>query len=293
MKWILEPGLVSALVVAGAFLYAVGLHHRLSTGRRRRELLLRSALVAVALVLIDLFLSPAFDRYADESLTAHMLQHVVLITIVPPLIVLAAPWMTVWRAFPLDARRALAHGVLRLPTIVRTGLRGTIAPLTAFVLLNVDLAFWHFPWLYDLTLQSTAIHGIEHASFLVFGVLFWIPVLDSPPLHPRLGHVQRALYVTAGAATGWILALVLAFASSPLYPAYAALPHRLGGLSPLTDQQLAAGVMLGIGSIPFTIAVFIFIYRWLDEQHPAPKGRAALPSQRPSGEHSDLGGATL
>jgi cytochrome c oxidase assembly factor CtaG len=269
MRWVLDPGLLSIVVVVSALLYAVGLRRRLATGRRRRELIRRAALFTAALVLVDLTLSPAFDRYAEESLTVHMLQHVVLMTVVPPLVVIAAPWLTIWRAVPLDARRSLARGVLALPAVVRRGLRGLVTPLPAFVLINLDLGIWHVPWLYDLTLRDAVVHGVEHGSFLVLGTLFWIPILDSPPLHARLGQLQRAVYATAGAATGWILALVLAFASAPLYPAYAALPHRLGGVSALGDQQLAAGVMLGIGSIPFTIAVFVFIYRWLDEERPA------------------------
>jgi len=205
----------------------------------------------------------------------HMLQHVVLMTIVPPLVVLAAPWLTMWRAVPLEARRSLARGVLGLPAVARRGLHGLVAPLPAWLLINVDLGIWHVPWLYDLTLRNAVVHGVEHASFLVLGTLFWIPILDSPPLHARLGQLQRAVYATAGAATGWVLALVLAFATTPLYPAYAALPRRLGDLSALGDQQLAAGVMLGIGSIPFTIAVFVFIYRWLDEERPAVTRRTA------------------
>jgi cytochrome c oxidase assembly factor CtaG len=276
VRWVLDPGLLSSLVVVSALLYAVGLRRRLATGRRRRELFLRSALFAATLVLVDVVLSPAFDHYADESLTVHMLQHVVLMTIVPPLVVLAAPWLTIWRAIPLDARRSLARGVLALPAVVRRGLRGLVSPLPAFLLINVDLGIWHVPWLYDLTLRNAAVHGVEHSSFLVLGTLFWIPILDSPPLHARLRQLQRAVYATAGAATGWVLALVLAFASAPLYPAYAALHHRLGGLSPIADQQLAAGVMLGIGSIPFTIAVFVFIYRWLDEERPPVRTRTAL-----------------
>ena len=98
MRWLLDPGLLSAFVLVSALLYAVGLRRRLATGRRRRQLVVRAALFAAALVLVDLTLSPAFDRYADESLTVHMLQHVVLMTVVPPLVVLAAPWLTIWRA---------------------------------------------------------------------------------------------------------------------------------------------------------------------------------------------------
>jgi putative membrane protein len=276
VSFVLDPSLLSALVVAGALLYGLGLRLRLAIGRRRAELWRRTALLAAALALLDIALSPAFDRYTEESLTMHMLQHVVLIALVPPLVVLAAPWLTVWRAFPLDTRRSLAHGVLRLPAAVRRCLRGLVAPVAAFCLITVDLAIWHVPALYDLTLRNAAVHDLEHASFLVFGILFWIPILDSPPLHPRLGYAQRAVYAGAGAVTGWLLALVLTFASTPLYPAYAALEHRLGNLSALSDQQLAAGVMLGIGSIPYTVAVLVFVYRWLDEERPAVTRRTAL-----------------
>ncbi len=276
MSWLLDPGLLSVVVVAGALLYAIGLRQRLATGRRRRELIRRAVLFAAALVLLDLILSPAFDRYADESLSAHMVQHVVLVAVVPPLVVLAAPWLTVWRALPLGTRRSLARGVLALPAPVRRGARGLVAPVAAWLLINADLGIWHVPWLYDLTLRNAVVHDVEHASFLLLGTLFWIPILESPPLHPRLGQLQRAAYAAGGAATGWILALVLAFAAQPLYPAYTALHHRLGGLSALGDQQLAAGVMLGIGSIPFTIAVLVFVYRWLDDERPALSRRTAL-----------------
>lgn len=276
MGWLLDPSLLSVLVVVGALLYALGLRQRLATGRRRGQLWRRTALLAAALVLLDVALSPAFERYAAESLAMHMLQHVVLIAIVPPLVVLAAPWLVVWRALPLDARRSTARAVLRLPAGVRRSLRGLVSPVVAFSLLTIALAVWHVPALYDLTLRNAAVHDLEHASFLVLGTLWWIPILDSPPLHPRLGQLGRAAYAGAGMATGWLLALVLAFASAPLYPAYADLPRRLGGLSALSDQQLAAGVMLGIGSIPYTIAVFVFVYRWLEEERPAVTPRTAL-----------------
>jgi len=195
---------------------------------------------------------------------------------VPPLVLLAAPWLTIWRAFPLGARRSLARGVLPLPGRCAAGCAGSPRRSLPSCSSTPTSASWHVPRLYDLTLQNAVVHDVEHASFLVLGTLFWFPILDSPPLHARLGQLQRAAYAAGGAATGWILALALAFASTPLYPAYAGLRHRLGGLSALGDQQLAAGVMLGIGSIPFTIAVLVFVYRWLDDERPALARRTAL-----------------
>ncbi len=78
---------------------------------------------------------------------------------------------------------------------------------------------------------------------------------------------------------------MLAFAQTPLYPAYAAIAHRPGGISALGDQELAAGVMIGIGGIPFALAVFVQIYQWLDEERPR---RARRQASKP---YANTGGA--
>ena len=279
----LEQAILAALLVGSAQLYVLGARRARLLGRPLRHGVRRGIAFAAALVLLELVLSAPFHRIADESLAGHMLQHVVLMSFVPPLLVLAAPWMTVWRGLPLAARRRMARSVLALPAWFRRGLRALVSPWPAWLLITIALGVWHVPWLYDLTLRSTPAHYAEHATFLLFGTLFWIPVLESPPLRPRLTDVRAVGYVIAGAATGWVLAIVLALATSPLYPAYAALHHRLFGMSALGDQQLAAGVMLGIGSIPATIAVFVYLYRWLDEE------RAASPHHRRGARAVELG----
>jgi putative membrane protein len=191
----------------------------------------RLALVAaVALTLVVLL--PSFDRWVTESLAAHMLQHVVLMSFVPPLLVLGLPQ-----------------------------LRVRIAPSLAWLLIAVDMGVWHVPVIYDAAVRHAALHAVEHISYLVLGVLFWLPVLRR-----GLRDIWSLVYVTTGSVPGWILALVLTFAQRPLYPYYASLPHRLGGLSAIGDQQAAAGVMVAIGSLPFAIAVFVTLYRWLEAE---------------------------
>jgi cytochrome c oxidase assembly factor CtaG len=259
-----EPGVLAAVVVAAAW-YGLGLRQgRLRlVGRRRRsrETIWRAAALALALVTILVALDSPLERAADSWFWAHMLQHVLLMMVAAPLIVVAAPWMAFWRAFSLRFRRPVARTVVKSPRLawLRVSFVWIASPVVAWILFNADLAVWHLPSLYDLTLRNNTVHYLEHASFLVLGVLFWAQVIDSPPFASRLGDFERALYATAGAVASWILAVVLAVATRPLYPAYTG--HH--GLSALSDQQLASGVMWGPGSIPYAIVVFYCLYAWL------------------------------
>jgi putative membrane protein len=172
-----------------------------------------------------------------------MAQHVLLLAVAPPLIVLSSSWTRVWRSLP----RALTH------------------PLFAWTLFNVNMIVWHVPALYDLTLRNGALHVLEHCLFFGTGLLFWGAAFDSA----RLASWWRIAYLTTGMLVGWLIALVLAFATSPLYSAYAALPHRPWGLSSLADQQIAAGVMWVPGSLAYTVAIIVFVYRWLEPESSA------------------------
>jgi putative membrane protein len=153
---------------------------------------------------------------------------------------------------------------------VRAAGRWLGAPLGAFVAFNVNLILWHIPVMYDLTLRHLGIHALEHTTFLLFGVLLWCQVIESPPLRVRLRPDTAVYYMLASGVVSWLLSLVLAFAPSPLYPAYAHLADRPGGISALADQQIAGGVMLGPGSVSITLFVFLGLYRWLGRESESP-----------------------
>jgi cytochrome c oxidase assembly factor CtaG len=124
--------------------------------------------------------------------------------------------------------------------------------------MSAALGFWHVPALYDAAVRSEWVHTLEHACFLGTALLFWGSLLEAPPVRARIDHLRRTAWFAAGILPGWILALVLAFAQTPLYPAYGS----------LSDQQLAAGVMWVPGSLTLTIAVIAAFYRWLE---PSPR----------------------
>jgi len=267
--WPVSPPLF--LVLVAAALYWLGGRRRVSP-RDGFEQTGRTIAFALGVLAIVVAIDSPLDPLADSLFAAHMAQHVLLLAVAPPLIVVSAPWMRIWQPLPLRLRRTLARAVVLSPRLRR--LRGAAHalahPLCAWGLLNVTMVVWHVPALYDLTLRSEPVHELEHALFFGTALLFWGAVFDSPPFRARLDWLWRVAFVVTGMLVGWVLALVLAFAPSPLYPPYADLSHRPGGLSALADQQLAAGVMWVPGSLAYTVAIIVFFYRWLG---PAPARR--------------------
>jgi putative membrane protein len=276
-SWNVEPPLL--LVIVCAVLYWQGGRRQASARRTGLERRGRAWLFYSGLASVVIALDSPLDSLSNQLFAAHMTQHVLLLSVAPPLIVLSAPWSRLWQPLPLDFRRAAARAVVLGPgwRPLRTAARAVARPLPAWVLFNANLLLWHIPALYDATLSSLAVHDVEHALFFLTGLLFWTQVVDSAPFHVRLDWLRRVAYVTGAILVGWVLAVVLALAPSPLYSAYTSLPHRPGGLSALGDQQIAAGVMWVPGSIAFTIAFIVFFYRWLG---PEPTGRTAVRPAR-------------
>jgi putative membrane protein len=260
--WRVEPPLFA--IVIAVLLYALGMRKRVSRTRRPRA---EAAFFAAGLGALVLAYDSPFATLDGELFWVHMTQHMLLLAVAPPLILLGRPWATIARSLPAGIRRRITFGLVRgaWSAPLRAAARRLTGPTPALVLFLGTLVAWHLPALYDATLNSFAIHELEHALFLAAGLLYWSQLIDSPPFRSRLGFLQRALYATVGMAVCSGLGLVLAFAPSPLYPGYAALASRPGGLSALADQHLAGGIMWVPGSISFTVAIVLFAYRWLEE----------------------------
>jgi putative membrane protein len=253
--WSIQPPL--AYVALAGMLYWVG-----GRGRPSKQSWWRTASFIAGLVTIVLALDSPIDGYADQLFWVHMLQHVLLLTVAPPLILLGRPWPRMWRALPLSTRTTVGRAIVR--SRFAAPLRALARPLPAFLLFNLTILCWHIPALYDATLRSNAIHQLEHAMFFFTGLLFWARVIDPGPLRPRLVWPMRMAYVVGAMVVGWVLAITLVLAPHPLYGHYAALVHRPGGISALTDQQLAAGIMWVPGSLAYAVAFLIGLYRWLE-----------------------------
>ncbi len=259
-RWAWDPSLV--YVVPAAVLYALG-----SRPKAGRPTALQAAAFYTGLLSLVIALDSPIDAYADELLWVHMVQHIILLTVAPPLILLGRPWPTMWRALPRPSRSWVAREVARSP------LRALAKPLAAWILFNGAIVVWHIPAAYDLTERNGLVHVCEHAIFFFFGLLFWARVIDTGPLRPHLQWPARIAYIVGAMIVGWVLAIVLVVAPHPIYQHYANLPSRPGGISALTDQQLAGGMMWVGGSIAYTIALLIVLYKWVAPE-PPPRARA-------------------
>jgi putative membrane protein len=264
-NWPIEPPLVG-IVLAG-MLYWLGLRRR-PLARRDVEARWRAASFYAGLFALFVALDSPVAAYDNRLFSVHMTQHVLLMMVAPPLIVLGRPWLPVWQPLPLGFRRSAAKQVVRggWAAPLRGAGRCLAQPLAAWLALTVTLVVWHLPVLYDATVRNADIHDLEHALFFLTALLFWCQLIDSPPFHARLDHFRRAAYATGALAVGWVLSIVLALSHSALYGAYAGLSGRPGGISALADQQLGAGVLWVPGSVALLVAACVNFYLWLEPE---------------------------
>jgi cytochrome c oxidase assembly factor CtaG len=259
-----------AYVAIAAMLYWAGGR---GYSRARSQSGWRTASFIAGLLTIVVALESPIDTYADQLFWVHMFQHVLLLTVAPPLILLGRPWPRMWRALPMGTRTTVGRTLARSKWTAP--IRKLARPWPAWILFNLTFVLWHIPAAYNATLTSNAIHDLEHAMFFFTGLLFWARVIDPGPLRPRLVWPTRIAYVVSAMVVGWVLAITLVLVPHAIYPHYAHLAHRPGGISALTDQQLAGGVMWVLGSLSYTVAMMMGVYRWLEpDTAPRPHSQA-------------------
>jgi putative membrane protein len=236
--WTVQPA-VLALVALAALLFAQAFVRLRRRGRRDHAPWSRALLFTAALAALTLPLVSPLDQAADDYLlSAHMLEHVLIGDVAAALAVVAlrGPLLVFFLPSPVLARLARMR-------FLRAAAAFLLRPWTSFAVWAFALAAWHVPAAYDYTLAHGTVHDLEHATFLLGGLLVWSQLVDPArrrALTPsgRLGYMGLMLCVTGALAT------VLIAAPNALYPAYAEQAHRVFSLSPLADQWLAGLVML-------------------------------------------------
>lgn len=254
-EWNWQPSIIGGtILIIALYTYAVG-PFREKYYPAEEFSLSKAVAFQLGVILIFLSLFSALDELGDSYLfSAHMLQHLILTMVGPPLMLIGTP---VWLIQPLLRNRVMLNigKVLTHPAI-------------AFTLFNADLWLWHVPSLYDATLFNQNLHILEHLTFIIFGVIFWWPMF-SPVKEglPRLSIGGQILYLFFGSMPMVLLGAGLTFAQ-PLYPPYINAP-RVWGLSPATDQQLG-GLMMWVPVSLYMIVIMSFLFiRWMQQQERA------------------------
>jgi len=135
-------------------------------------------------------------------------------------------------------------------------------PVVAWLLFAGVMWGTHFSPLFDAALENPWLHDLEHVLFIVAALLFWLPAVARDPAPWRMPHPGRVMYVFLQMPQNTFLAVVILFASAPLYPHYASL-NRPWGPSPLVDQQLAGAVMWLAGDFIFIGAIIAIVASWM------------------------------
>jgi putative membrane protein len=179
----------------------------------------------------------------EQLLTAHMVQHLLLMTIAPALILTGAPAMPMLHGLPQAFVQSVVGPVLRWPPLQFIG-RVLSQPAVCWLAAAAALVGWHVPAAFNVALQSEGWHIVEHSSFLATGFLFWWPVIQPWPSVPVWPRWSILLYLFVATLPCDILSAYLTFCDRVIYPAYlSASAPRLFGLSALEDQECAGALM--------------------------------------------------
>lgn len=269
--------IVVAVTLLSAWLYLRGvsaLWRRAGAGRgiaRWRVACFFAGLLSLVIAVV----SP-LDALSAALFSAHMAQHLLLILVAAPLLVLGAPLVPMLWALPRDTRRSLTRGWMR-QHIVRSIWRGVSTPLVVLMLHAFAIWVWHLPPLYEGAIRHGWLHTLEHAVFLGTGLLFWWTLLPTGG-HRRLSPGLGVLYVFAAAMQSGLLGVLMLLSPSAWYPVHA--PYvEAWNMTPLEDQQLAGVIMWIPAGAIYTIAALSLFGAWLHATERSTRAREQRAAQ--------------
>jgi cytochrome c oxidase assembly factor CtaG len=195
------------------------------------------------------------------SLTVHMVQHLLLMTFAPPLVLLGEPIATLRHGLPRRLVESALEPLFRWRPARRIG-GALAAPAVCWMAATVTLVGWHVPGLFTLAMRSDAWHAIEHASFLGTGLLFWWPVVQPWPSDPTGPRWSTVLYLFLATLPCDILSGFLVFSDRVAYSVYLSIPGQTP-LFVLDDQQRAGALMWTVVTIVYLVAGMVLSTRLL------------------------------
>lgn len=282
VQWRLPLWLTLSIVLAG-LVYLRG-WTALRRTRRRRFNDARLASFLGGLALLWLVTASPLDGFADTLLTAHMVEHLMLMSAVPMLLLYGAPVVPLLRGIPRPFVRWIIGPLLRIAALRRLG-RWLVTPAVAWLAMNLAYLCWHIPSAYDLALESETWHGVEHLCFLLTSLLFWWYIMRPWPAAPRTDNWSVLIYLAFADIVMTLLSAFLAFCDRPVYPFYIDHPNPFH-FPVLDDQVLGAVVMWVLGSFAYLVPAMLITLRLMNGERsqptfpsaPRPRGRPARGS---------------
>lgn len=258
--WVPDP---LALGVAGALVIVLRARRPGPSTRGRDR-----SLVAGAVVLVLALVSPVAGLSAD-LVSAHMVQHLLLVVVAGPLLAAGDPGPALLASLPAPVRRSAVGAWRALPPTAR---RPGAAVVGGGLASALAMWAWHVPALHVAAVEHPVVHLFEHATLLVPAVVYWGGVLHRRSRHR---HLLPAIVLTSAVMVmlGGVLGALLTFVPQPLYPVY--VPNGWG-LSPLQDQQFAGALLWVAGGPAYTLAAAVAIVRAIDSGQdlaPVDRGR--------------------
>jgi putative membrane protein len=261
-SWSSPVALTFAMVLTGA-LYLRGWLHLRSTSVNSIPSW-RAGSFFLGLFLIWVAVGSPLAAFDEELLTVHMIQHLLLLTIAPALILLGAPLMPFLHGLPRRFVQSFLGPLFRWPTVQRAG-HALSRPALCWLAAAAALVGWHVPAAFNLGLQSETWHAVEHASFLGAGFLFWWPVVQPWPSVPARPQWSMLLYLFLATLPCDILSAFLVFCDRLVYPIYLSAPRRFS-ISALQDQQCAGALMWTCVTIVYLVAAIVLTTRLFASQ---------------------------
>lgn len=204
------------------------------------------------------------DGFADALLSVHMLEHLLLMSVVPPLLLYGLPVVPLLRGLPQPVRRSIVGPLLRVASLRRLG-HWLVTPLVAWLLMNIAFLSWHVPAAYDFALEHENWHVVEHLCFLGTSILFWYCILWPWPARTHQRNWGILIYLVAADLVNTMLSAFLAFCDRPVYRYYVDHPNPFG-IDPLQDQVLGAVGMWVLGSFAFLLPAMAITLQLLRPQ---------------------------
>jgi putative membrane protein len=213
------------------------------------------------LAVLWLAIGSPMDGFADALLSAHMVEHLLLMSAVPPLLLIGLPVVPLLRGLPSRLVRIFLGPLLRSSSLRRFG-HWLTTPTVAWLAMNLTFLAWHIPGAYSFALEHEAWHVVEHLCFLSTAILFWWCILRPWPAPASQQNWGILIYLVSADGINTLLSGFLSFCGRPVYQFYVDHPNHFD-LPPLEDQVLGAVIMWVIGSLAFLIPAILITFRLL------------------------------